>query len=291
MTTGQYLDTPKGKVGRYRWRRRGRLHLEILNIEPRGKNNMPGADQERFQKQVLKQLTKWTRYAFRGPIVLQMSISTTEKTPSHVHTIAKNLLDILSKPRPGLCTSRRGLLYLDDVQVHGLSVSAQHGESAPRIFLTALPLRFLLADLDLAVHAQTELRDQDDTELSDSREDDIEEFRDFLQNRTKHREYLSEKAYNSFLDFLRRKAQQHLLGASRISLANLGYLFNVAGMPLSNKDPMWKDTFTRRGNQCFATRHSAYFCRNCPRRKALLTFTSKKWKEGFAVFRRIFHGS
>jgi hypothetical protein len=243
MTRGEYLDTPAGKLRRYEWRLRHRLHFEISNIKPRGKNSMPDADQLAFQKQVLEHLTVARRQAFRGPLALHLSLATTAKTPSHIHTIAKNLLDLLSRPRQALVTSRRGLLYLDDRQIHGLSVSCRHGESAPKIFITAMPMRFLLADLDLAIHAQTQLENEDDEDLDHDTEDIFDDLRNLLQRANSEREYLGDRTYNAVLNFRRFQAQQNLLKRSPISLANLGYLFGVSGVELSKKDTIWNDLY------------------------------------------------
>src|SRR5262245_53922569 len=120
------------------------------------------------------------RHAFRGPIALEMSLHTSGKTPSHGHTIAKNLLDLLSRPQPGVRTDRRGLLYYDDSQIHGLSVSCLHGQAKPRIDISAMSLGHFLEDLELAVHAGETLNDEAKMEF---RDDSIESFRDTLRNK------------------------------------------------------------------------------------------------------------
>ena len=61
--------------------------------------------------------------------------------------------------------------------------------------------------------------------------------------RNPEREYLDEKTYNSIVNFRRVQAQQYLLGQSPISLAQLGYLFGVCGVPLSRKDEIWSDLY------------------------------------------------
>ena len=242
MTRREYLDTPAGKLGRYDWRIRHRLRLKVSSVEPRGKHSMPDADQVAFQKQVLEHLTAARRRAFRGPLALHLSLATTAKTPSYAHTIAKNLLDLLSRPRQALGTSRSGLLYLDDRQIQGLSVSCRHGESKPEISITAMPLRFLLADLDLAIHAYNEL-EEDDSDIDDDAEEALDDLRNLLQQANPEREYLDEKTYNSIVTFRRVQAQQYLLGQSPISLAQLGYLFGVCGVPLSREDGIWNDLY------------------------------------------------
>src|SRR5437773_2279628 len=97
MTRGEYLESPGGKLSRYLWRKRHRVRLLIPEVEPRGKNNTSPADIKNFQSRVLKQLQTQQRHAFRGPVTIQMSLATSERNPSHLHTIAKNFLDLLSR--------------------------------------------------------------------------------------------------------------------------------------------------------------------------------------------------
>jgi hypothetical protein len=133
-----------------------------------------------------------------------MSLSTSEKNPSHAHTIAKNLLDLLAQPILPVGEKGRALLYFDDRQIHGLSISSRHGQKKSNIFIIASPLRDFLVDLALAVHAGAELDDHANFDLF---EDDnaIETYRNFLMDR-KVRQGISQDAYDSFVGFLRQQA-------------------------------------------------------------------------------------
>ncbi|HEY7770782.1 hypothetical protein [Longimicrobium sp.] len=86
----------------------------------------------RLQEQILEQMESARRLAYRGPLVLNMSVDTSVRNPPQAHSIAKNLLDLFSKPRPELQVNRN-LIYADDVQVHGLAVWCRHGQPEPRI--------------------------------------------------------------------------------------------------------------------------------------------------------------
>ena len=108
---------------------------------------MPKFDKDEVQRQLLQQLSKRRRLAFRGPLVLRLDVTTSHKTPTHLHHIAKNLLDLFAKPRPALKTRRCSLLYLDDRQIHGLVVSCRHGETEPVISIEARSLGDFRADL------------------------------------------------------------------------------------------------------------------------------------------------
>jgi len=143
----EFLDGPEGLKIKQSLRRSRRIWLQIENLEPRAKHSMRDADKDRLQQQVLRQMERCGRHAFRGPMALRLVVQTSEQNPTHSPNIAKNLLDLLGKPRPALGTRRRGLLYRDDRQVQALSVTCHHAAAMPSIHVQAMPLRDLLADL------------------------------------------------------------------------------------------------------------------------------------------------
>ena len=136
------------------------MFFTIEGIEPRGKHSMPERDKDLVQGQLLQSLIDQHRMAFRGPLALRLWISTTDKTPTHSHNIAKNLLDLFGKPRANLATRRDSLLYTDDQQVHALSVTCHHGQAEPRIFARVDPLNALIEDLRLVEEASLDDEDQ-----------------------------------------------------------------------------------------------------------------------------------
>ena len=155
-----YLASPEGRLAQYRRRQKSRVLIRVDDFEPRSKRSVPEAEKDRFQRRILQSLTRFRRHAFRGSIALELDARTTEKTPAHAQTIAKNLLDLLGRPRPNLQTTRGGLLYRDDRQIHALSVTCGRGGQNPEICVTAGPLRLLLDDLLLARDASRELRER-----------------------------------------------------------------------------------------------------------------------------------
>src|SRR5689334_772414 len=96
-----------------------RIWAHIDGIEPRAKHSMRECEKDEVQQQILHQLARTRRRALRGPLTLRLNIGTSHKTPALSHTIAKNVLDLLGKPRPALPTRRRSLLYEDDRQIQG----------------------------------------------------------------------------------------------------------------------------------------------------------------------------
>jgi hypothetical protein len=111
LTREDYLSSPKLLLVQQRRRLARQLHFSIANVEPRAKHPMSNEDKDEIQEQLLNQLTSQNRRESRGPLALSLIVSTTEKTPTQAHRIAKNLLDLFGKPRPHLTTGRRALLY------------------------------------------------------------------------------------------------------------------------------------------------------------------------------------
>jgi hypothetical protein len=134
----------------YDWRRDRRTGLVFDEVEPTSKN-ASAKHQIALQQKILRWMTENKRRAFRGPIAMRLQVTTTNKNPPHAYTIAKNLLDLFSKPVDGLVTGRQRLLYDDDSQVQALSVYCQHGgpSSEPEISLELRPMRDFMNDLSL----------------------------------------------------------------------------------------------------------------------------------------------
>ncbi len=204
---------------------------------------MSEADKLAFQAQIVRQMKARRRRAFGGPMVLQLSASTTEKTPAHAQTIAKNLLDLLAQPLNGLATSRKGILYQDDSQVHAVSVSCSHGTAAPKISLIATSFGDFWEDLDLAMHALSQL-DKNDSDCHERRDDAaLDRLAKLLRYQAEQRALLADRNHAAFLDFARSEAQRQLLGKAGLSVQDLGYLYNARGGPIcSNSRSLASDT-------------------------------------------------
>jgi hypothetical protein len=154
MPNAEFLESEQGLRILHVTRLMRRLYFQIDAIEPRSKSAMPMADKIALQRAVLRHMVSRRRKAFRGPIALNIRATTTEKTPSHAQTIAKNLLDLLGSPLPCIEGRQRGVLYFDDRQVRALSVSVQHGASSPGIHIAAARYADFLDDLSLACRVE-----------------------------------------------------------------------------------------------------------------------------------------
>ena len=164
---------------------------------------MPAAERDRFQAAVAKQLASEKRTAFRGDVALKLDLATTSRNAPHAHTIAKNLLDLLSARRSGVKWSRTHLLYKDDRQIQALSVSCRHGEDSPSIRVEARPFAAMLDDLELVIEvfgsemsSDLQYREDQDGELIDS-------FRDLKRNEAGERRRLGDRVSSKALSAAR----------------------------------------------------------------------------------------
>lgn len=225
-----YLDTPEGLLAQHRRRSLRSVHFSIEDVEPRAKHSMPESDKDQVQVQLLEWLVDLHRKAFRGPLALRLRLSTTEKTPTHSHNIAKNLLDLFAKPRLSIKTRRRGLLYGDDKQVHALAVTCHHGEKTPMITALASPLGSLLQDLDLAMQsARQDRNDNHEWEQRQELDQALGGVKDLLRDEANFRRRLGDQTFESWLRHSRQLAQEHLLGRAAVTPSDLAMMYNVSG--------------------------------------------------------------
>lgn len=201
--------------------------LVVDGIEPRSKKAMSDDDKRNFRQQILEHLRARKMRPFRGPIALQISVTTSDRNPAHAQTIAKNLLDLLGRHSTGQALAEP-LIYGDDSQIGALSVACRHGGQTPLVAIEAAPLRDFLADLSLATHASSKLPEDDDERERDMRDDSIQEFRDLLRDSDDTQRLLGAGAYEAWLNHHRRQAQESLL-RNGVSLWDLAQLFGVYG--------------------------------------------------------------
>jgi hypothetical protein len=230
----------------YRGRKQKRVRIWADEVEPRSKK-MPVAARVDFQRRVLRDLRSPDRSAFKGPIALDLRLSTTRHDAPQAHTIAKNLLDLLSTPEPTLGEPPPKLLYDDDGQIHALSVSCVHGEEHPNIMVIARSLPAFLGDLALAADALRHL-DQDDPsdwQERDRGHEEIRHFRDLIDNEASHRRRLGDSLYDAFFKMTRWSAQRTLLSHASLTTAQLDWLFDVPKTPIANPFPAMWDQMVR----------------------------------------------
>jgi hypothetical protein len=219
-----YIESPKGWLSLYHRRARRRMLLRVDGIEPRSKGAMPVADRLTLQQEVLTWLRANRRQAFRGPVVLRLKLCTTAATPPHAHTLAKCILDLLGAPIPGTDTRRRGLVYQDDGQIHGLSVMCEHGAAAPRIAVEAQSLADFIEDVAVAAQAdghRTGRRGGDDQSLAGA----AERIGELRADEAWHRATFGDEAYETELRLARWEYQRAVLGFEMLRPRDLALLF------------------------------------------------------------------
>lgn len=240
MRFNNFLNSDAGRLARFNRRKGKRVYVSIYDVEPQSKN-MSEPERIRFQTQVAKQLANAQRSTFNGNIALKLQLATTSRNAPQAHTIAKNLLDLLGARHNAVKWSRRHLLYKDDSQIQGLSVSCRHGNSHQEIFLEARPFAAMLDDLELACDAIQQLEMENHTWYEDERESEwIDSFRSALCDEAKLRAKLGDSTYEAYLKMTRFYAQRALLARSSVKLPILSRMYGrprIASLSFGKK--MW----------------------------------------------------
>ncbi len=236
-----FRESPALRVAQHEKRSLRTVLVSIEGVEPRSKKAMPESDKDEVQRQLLKALQGLRRRAFRGPVALSMLLATTETTPSYSHHIAKNLLDLFSKPRENVATRRTQLLYADDSQVHGLCVICRHGWEETRIDLDARSMGAFLADLDIAREQMLKEYTEDDF-ASDA----VDELRRALRTAPKRWDRFGPEAYDTMLRWTRYHAQEAFLGSVAVKVSDLAYLYGLG------KSQFFGDAITREVEAIFS---------------------------------------
>lgn len=238
-----YLDSPEGLRTLQSHRGIRRIHIDIAGVEPRAKHSMPESDKDEIQRQLLQQLSKRRRLAFRGPLVLRLDLATSHKTPSHSHNIAKNLLDLFATPRPALKTRRRSILYTDDRQIHGLVVRCRHGEADPAISIDARSLGDFCADLDLVDQYSDPHDDEDEREWRSFNGAELN-LESMLDAEPILRSRFGDSEYEALLLIARQRVQEERLGHAALTPYDLArfYCANLIGYG-SKSRLRWEEVF------------------------------------------------
>ncbi|MDB6147822.1 MAG: endodeoxyribonuclease RusA [Spartobacteria bacterium] len=221
-----FMATDAGASARYEMRRRRRIRIDIDGIEPQSKKMIP-ADRGAFQSQVAEHLRDQKRGTFRGNIALTLDLATSRKSPAHAHTIAKNLLDLLSKKMNGIDWPKKNLLYADDSQIQALSVMCRHGEDRPHIGIDARPFATTLDDLELAAKAAHVAETMDAYYEQDRESEWIDTFRDLIRDEVRSRKALGDELYESYRKMVRWSAQRALLARSGVNIPILAWMYGL----------------------------------------------------------------
>jgi hypothetical protein len=238
-----YLNSPSYQRVAHFDRMMRRLYIDIKGVEPRSKNAMPDSDKVLIQQNVLDQLVRRRRRAFRGQLAVKIMLETTERTPAHPHTIVKNLLDLFGQPRTDLVTRRSALAYHDDRQIDALCVSGRHGRPTASIFATVCPLRDLLDPLAMASKA-TDLREEDSWHTRNELEMASEQLADLHSEEQFWRTKFGDQQYEDMERFARQRVQEPFFGRSGMTPTELAMLYNLQGRRSGfDSSRIWDDAY------------------------------------------------
>jgi Holliday junction resolvase RusA-like endonuclease len=201
---------------------------------------MPIRDKVDIQRQVLTSMRQLGRRAFVGPVVLGITLQTSAQNPAHAQTIAKNLLDLFARPLEVLGTARKGLIYFDDSQIQGLSVTCHHGNDTPNIFIDARPVGAFVADLRIA-HDWVNASD-DDHRIDDAMDDAIDNYRKIIREEAHWRQVYG-PAYCRILSFDRWRAQEAILKQASLTIRDLATMYLAE--PLTDLRDLFASLFAR----------------------------------------------
>jgi hypothetical protein len=239
-----YLNSPSFLRIQLHDRSLRKLYLDIKGIEPRSKRAMPDADKLRVQTTVLRYLLTRRRRAFRCPLAVKVRLETTERNPSHPHTIVKNLLDLLADPAPGLPTRRRALVYHDDSQISALSVTCHHGRPAPSIHVEVSPLRDLLDPLEMAWDSADIHEDDNHWDKNHDLDMAGDYLADLRADELLWRRKIGNDKYEALERFARQRVQEPFFGRGGLTASDLAMMFNLPGRGLGfDSSRIWDEAF------------------------------------------------
>jgi len=233
----EYLETPRGRYGRYMWRQCKSRSYYSFDEEPKSKKSMKHPQKIKFQKKLLRKLKSSRKRAYRSPIIAEMSFGTIAQNPPHIHTVVKNYQDLFGKPIDD-SIPRKGLVYQDDKKIYGLSVRYHIVGSKPRIRASFAPFRDFLQDLDLVrdiisgdyyktgcYDLEEQLAEIQGHRYDDDYYDSIGHLRDFIRDRNKFVSAFGVEAYNAMLLSHRISAQEQLLKGLNLGVSDLHFFY------------------------------------------------------------------
>jgi len=242
MDFNDFANTDAGRLAMFKRRKGRRVYISMDDIEPQSKK-MSESERIRFQTAIATQLANVNRSTFKGHIALKLQLETTNKNAPQVHTIAKNFLDLLGKRLPTVKWPRQHLLYKDDSQIQGLSVSCRHGESQPRISLEARPFAMMLDDLELANSATQWLEMENHSWYERDMDSEwIGSLRSAVNDATRMREKMGDGLYEGYLKMTRFYGQRALLSRNGVTIPVLSWLY---GRPRSAALSLGKERWAK----------------------------------------------
>lgn len=151
MRRAEYLETREGQYHRRLSRRIQRQYFVVQDHEPKSKNAISLQEKIDFQQQILAQMKRFGRRAYRAKVVLQIDLCSQQNNPPSVYKLAKNYLDLMQEPVKGSGIWRRRVMLNDDRLVEVLIVNywLRPEISGAEIQIRVDALRNFIEDLQL----------------------------------------------------------------------------------------------------------------------------------------------
>jgi hypothetical protein len=150
MNRIDYINTVEGQVSLRNRRKRNIIYFSLEGQEPKSKNAISDAEKFSFQKSILTVMAARRRRHFKAPVAVEFDFFPTKNDPPAIHTMPKNYLDLLEKPK-GIKTKRKRLVLTNDRRVDYLAVKYHilPDRSQSAIQLKVGPHRDFIADISL----------------------------------------------------------------------------------------------------------------------------------------------
>lgn len=236
MRRSEYLETQAGQYHRRRSRRMQRQYLVVTGHEPKSKNAISQKEEVAFQQQILAQMKRFGRRAYRSKVIMEIDFCSHQNDPPAIHTLAKNYMDLLQEPVEGSGIPRRRVLLDDDRLVEVLIVNycLRPRVSGPEIRMRVDTLRNFIEDLELlervrrndfrdggVTHYHAVWDEYDHERPEDRLSDVMSELRDWQQSRADVEAQWGSDAYAGMERAYRMQAQELHLEARQPGLREL----------------------------------------------------------------------
>jgi len=223
LSKSEYLKTPEGQINRRLWRTHN-LSIYTFDYEPKSKRGMSNTEKVVFQQELLKQIKKRGKRAYRGKIVVNLSFNATNCNPPQIHNVTKNFLDLFSSPLPETKIKRKFLIYQDDKQISYLAVRYFIGDNKPYVGVEVKPFGDFLLDLETIDSFSL---DEDADHHSENI--DVDNYNELLRNKEKYIKIIGPRGYKGMLESYKISFQGDLLKRSRLSLRDIIVLYRGSG--------------------------------------------------------------
>jgi hypothetical protein len=224
-SSGMKSSTKSLTLESFKRRKRERIDIWLDEPEPQSKK-MREADRKLFQQNVLRAMEDMQQTPPVGDIALRIDLSTSAKNPPQAHTIAKNYLDLLARPLPGVADDLGSILYDDDRRVRALCVTCMHGLGGPPTRIEARTMESMREDLETATAASQALDESPNNYMQSEYDDDsIARFKEVLAGDDPLLSEFNGEDREAYIAMHQWSAQKVMLRRSKAAPQHLWWLY------------------------------------------------------------------